>query len=391
MVTPEDKTGAFCPHGKIAIAGAEGGPLHGLRYALKDLFDTRGHVTGCGNPVWLASHLPATANAPIVRTLAAAGATLVAKTITDELAYSLNGENVHYGTPVNPAAPERIPGGSSCGSASAVAAAAVEFAIGSDTGGSVRVPASYCGIFGARPSHGATDLGGCMPLAPSFDTVGWFTTDAALLEKLGAVILGQPPVAPDAGPFVVVEEAQALTDDATRTLLERAIERLGPVERVRLGVDLGAWMTAFRVLQGLEIWRAHGEWVRAHRPDFGPGIRERFQWIETLDAAEAAAQQPIRDAARAAMDSVVAGGKVLLWPSAPGPAPFLETPSAELERFRNQLLSLTSPAGLAGLPQVSLPAGTVQDAPVGLSLIAGRGQDMALLATARAVSERLGG
>ena len=186
---PWDALGAFVPAPQPHIAGAADGPLAGLRFAAKDIFDIAGYVTGCGNPDWARTHGPATAHAPTVSALLDAGAELVGKTVTDELAFSLNGQNFHYGTPTNVNAPGRIPGGSSCGSASAVAGGLVDTALGSDTGGSVRTPASYCGLFGLRPSHGRITLDGVMPLAPSFDTVGWFTRDAGLLRRVGAVLL----------------------------------------------------------------------------------------------------------------------------------------------------------------------------------------------------------
>ena len=142
------------------------GLLDGLTFALKDLIDVAGCRTGAGNPDWLARQSPAERSATVVEKTLAAGATLVGKTITDELAFSLEGRNVHYGSPINPACPDRMCGGSSSGSGVAVAAGLVDFAIGTDTGGSVRVPASFLGVFGFRPSHGAVSLDGVVPFAP---------------------------------------------------------------------------------------------------------------------------------------------------------------------------------------------------------------------------------
>ena len=189
----KDELGAFITHAKVRIEGAAEGPLAGLAFAAKDLYDVAGVITGCGNPDWIRTHEPAGTTAPAVETLLAAGATLVAKTLTDELAYSINGENHHFGTPVNVNAPGRIPGGSSSGSASAVAGGMVDFALGSDTGGSVRVPASFCGIYGLRTTHGRISLDAIQALAPSFDTVGWFARDAAPVEAGGR---GRLPVLP---------------------------------------------------------------------------------------------------------------------------------------------------------------------------------------------------
>src|SRR5690606_37246293 len=166
------------------------GPLAGLRLAVKDLFDVAGMPTGAGNPRWLETHEAPDADAEAVARLRAAGASLVGKTITDELAWSLNGSNAHYGTPDNPAAPGRLPGGSSSGSASAVASGLADIGLGTDTGGSIRVPASYCGLFGLRPTHGRVPLEGAVPLAASFDTAGVFTRDAATLRKASETLLG---------------------------------------------------------------------------------------------------------------------------------------------------------------------------------------------------------
>ena len=169
-----DPYNAFCKHGPDRLTGAAAGPLAGLTCAIKDLFDIAGYVTGGGNPDWHASHEAARRTAPVVQKLLDAGATIVGKTHTDELSRGIFGENAHYGTPINPKAPGRVPGGSSSGSAAAVAGQLVDFALGTDTGGSVRVPASFCGIYGLRPSHGRLPFEGVLPQAPSFDTIGWF-------------------------------------------------------------------------------------------------------------------------------------------------------------------------------------------------------------------------
>src|SRR5918992_3688700 len=192
-LTIDDRLNAFCKDTDAYLEGAAGGPLAGLTFAAKDIFDVVGYVTGGGNPDWKATHEAATHTAWVVRVLLAAGATMVGKTITDEITRGIFGENAHYGTPLNPRAPGRVPGGSSSGSASAVAGELVDFALGSDTGGSVRASASFCGIYGLRPTHGRISLEGVRPLAASFDTAGWFARDAALMERVGAVLLSEEP------------------------------------------------------------------------------------------------------------------------------------------------------------------------------------------------------
>src|SRR3954451_20108750 len=207
-----DQSGAFIE--TFTLAAAKDGPLRRLTFAVKDLIDVAGYRTGCGNPTWLATHPPASVSAVCVEQLLAAGAQCEGKTITDEFAFSLLGENFHYGTPLNPAAPERVPGGSSSGSASAVACGCVDFAIGTDTGGAVGVPASNCGIWGWRPSHGLISVAGVMPFAPTLDTVGVFTRSGTLLEQVAGVLLATELGAPasSVGAIHLVREAFELAD-----------------------------------------------------------------------------------------------------------------------------------------------------------------------------------
>ena len=154
---PNDPLGSFCRDNHATLKGSGAGPLAGSTFAVKDAFHIEGARTGFGQPDWLRSHPPARVTATAVKQVLAAGADMVGKTHCDELCYSLTGENVHFGTPVNVNAPGRVPGGSSNGSAAAVAGGLVDFALGTDCGGSIRIPASYCGIIGLRPTH-ATSL-----------------------------------------------------------------------------------------------------------------------------------------------------------------------------------------------------------------------------------------
>ena len=387
-----DGLGAFLPGERLRLEGAESGDLAGLTFATKDIYDIAGTVTGCGNPDWARTHPPAEATAAAVRALLDAGATMVGKTITDELAYSLNGQNAHYGTPANCNAPGRIPGGSSCGSASAVAGGACDLALGSDTGGSVRIPASYCGTFGIRTTHGLLPLDNIMPLAPSFDTVGWFTRDAALLRRVGEVLLGPARDADAPRSLLVPEDAWVLADFPVREALKPHLAslegRLGAGRRITIGDPgggLAEWMLRFRHLQAVEIWQVHGDWIQEAKPTFGPEIAERFAWASRVPVGEAEAAMPERESFRARLDEALRGGAILCLPTAPGIAPLLESSAEALHMHRNHVLSLTCIAGLAGLPQVTLPLAQVSGCPVGLSLIGARGSDAALLAFAEDV------
>jgi amidase len=385
----KDTLGAFVAHGALGAVDVQerpDGPLAGLTFAVKDLFDVAGLPTGAGSPEWLATHAVPTQNAPVVALLLDAGARLVGKTMTDELAWSLNGENFHYGTPVNPNAPGRIPGGSSSGSAAAVAGGLVDFAVGSDTGGSVRLPASYCGIYGMRPTHGRIAIGGAVPLAPSYDTVGWFARDAALLARVGAVLLGTAISKPPQRVLIAADLFQAAGAQVTAALqdrLERITDTCGPAEPVSIAEgQLGAWRNAFRLLQSSEAWAVHGEWVTRVKPVLGPGVRERFAAAAKLDAGEVAAAKALRGAIRSRLHRLLGDGEVLLAPTAPGIAPLRATPEPELDAFRARALELLCPAGHAGLPQISLPLGSIDGCPVGLSIIGAPGTDERLLALA---------
>ena len=186
-----DELNAFVPGARCRVAGAPGGPLHGLTFAVKDLIDVAGWPTGGGNPDWARANAVPQRHAWVVQTLLAAGASIIGKTITDEVSLGILGENPHDGTPVNPRAPERVPGGSSSGSAAAVAGGLCDFALGTDSGGSVRVPASFCGLFGIRPTHGRIDFSGITVQSPGSDTCGWLARDGATFARVGAA-LGSP-------------------------------------------------------------------------------------------------------------------------------------------------------------------------------------------------------
>jgi amidase len=380
----QDPLGAFVPHGQVEIEGADQGPLAGVPFAVKDIIDVRGVITGRGNPDWLASQAPATANAPAVDALLAAGAKLVGKTITEELAFSVIGANPYYGTPKNVAAPGRVPGGSSSGSAAAVGGGLVPLALGSDTGGSVRVPASYNRIYGMRPSHGRISLEGVMPLAPSFDTVGWFAQDPQLFASAGRVLLDDAAGGDRPARVLLATDAFARLEPGVEAALRPAIEHveawLGDAEPVIVSAaGLDAWYDVFRVLQGAEAWAAHGEWIEQARPRLGPMLQERLRFIRTITKDQVAAAAAARQTIRERLDSLLDDDAVLILPSAAGVAPPIDALMAEHEAVRARVIGITCIASLAGLPEVSLPLARLPAGPVGLSLIAPRGRDSLLL------------
>ena len=396
---PGDPLAAFCRENHAALKGSGSGPLAGLTFAAKDVFDIAGVRTGFGSPTWLNTHPPAESTAPAVQRLLDAGADMVGKALTDELTYSLSGQNAHYGTPVNPAAPGRIPGGSSSGSASAVAGGLADFALGTDCGGSVRLPASYCGILGIRPSHGRVSLEGVAPFTWSFDVAGWFARDPDVFVSVGNVLLddpstgsGESPPSPrrllfpsDAFGVVDVEVADALWPS-----VELAAETIGSREDVIVSEDgLMEWFQTFRVIQAWEIWSNHREWVQESNPQFGPGIRERMDWASRVTDEQVQAGRIRRDAIVRRVKGLFEDGDVLCLPTSPRVAPLADTPQDELEdRIRAQAMMLLCIAGLAGLPQVSLPLATLDGLPLGFSLVGPWGSDSQLLELSRRIMAR---
>lgn len=370
-----------------SATGMTRGPLAGQRLAVKDLFDIEGEVTGAGNPDWAAAQRPARRTATSVKTLLNAGAALAGKTQTDEFAYSLNGANVHYGTPVNPKAPDRLPGGSSSGSAIAVARGEAEVGLGTDTGGSIRIPASYNGLWGLRPSHGAISSDGLVPLAPCFDTVGWLCRDHDTLASVAEVLLPKTCIdAPDSVMTLLAPEA--LAGEASRFR-----QALGARQDLLVQSLSNQWLAhlgrTFRVLQGRDIWRVHGEWITREQPRLAPDIEARFQWCATLteldEQTARRAREEIIDALRTFSDD---GAQLLALPTAPGASPLLSLTGRRLETYREHLMGMTALAGLWGAPQLSMPL--LSDdrdggghAPWGVSLLGAPGQDRHLVTRAR--------
>ncbi len=387
MMPIDDTLGAFVDHGRIEVQPTSEGALSGLNFALKDVFDLAGVPTAAGNPEWLATHPVPTQSTPAADRLLGAGAKLVGKTHTDELAWSLNGENAHYGTPVNPAAPGRIPGGSSSGSAAATAGGLVDFAIGSDTGGSVRLPASYCGIYGIRTTHGRIPLDGAVPLAPSYDVLGWFARSPELMLKVGNVLLDRVRAPRKPKKLLIARDLFAAVDVTVRDALQPAVDRLialvGSSEEVDvIGGERDAWRNAFRVLQSEEAWAVQGEWITAVKPSFGPGVKERFAAAAVMDPAEIAAAKPLRQSIINRINALLADDAILVLPTAPGIAPLRQTPDAVLDVFRARAIELLCVAGHAGTPQLSMPAATLDGCPIGLSIMAARDCDEDLLSLA---------
>ena len=389
-------SGFFVPHDlKTPLKGAPTGPLAGLSAVVKDMYAIAGERTGGGNPDWLAQATPATAHCSVVQKLLDAGATITGKTICDEFFYSVAGMNAHYGTPTNIRAPGRIPGGSSSGSAAATAAGACDFALGSDTGGSVRIPASLCGLYGIRTTHGRIATDGVMDMSPSFDAIGWFSASAGVFRKVGPVLLDKAAVPAPVEHLLIADDSFAEADAPVAALLKDALAAMAGAlpkpHHVKIAPGgLDKWRDAVRVIQANEIWQVNGRFVQDKHPRFGPGVAERMQAASKITDAEVDGAREVEVAARKHIRATIAPGTVVALPSAPCIAPRIDTPAAELDSYRTRVMRLTCVAGLGGLPQVSIPAGTVEGCPAGLSLIGWAGGDEALLDLAFKLSKHCG-
>ena len=380
-----DPAKAFVPYPSTPVAHAGTGPLTGLGFGVKDLFDVAGYPTGGGQPLLLAMSGIKTKTAPTVQKLLDAGARMVGKTVTDELAFSMNGQNAHFGSPINGAAPDRISGGSSSGSAAAVSNGLCDFALGTDTGGSVRAPASHCGLVGLRPTHGRVSLAGALDLSPSLDTCGWFSRDILTFAQVGEVLLGDDP-APlpakvrlirltEVWNLLAPEVLDALTPASGRaeTVLGKAVDVAG------FPGDFDALYWNFRYLQGREAWQVDGGFIERYHPPLGPGVRERFEWAKGVTDEQVMAARTYRHDLTESLRTLLGTDGVLLMPTMPDVAPLISQDAGSLEDYRNRAIRMLSISGMSGFPQISLPMAHRLGAPLGFSLLGPAGSDRSLI------------
>ncbi|MBI1887084.1 MAG: amidase [Nitrosomonadales bacterium] len=385
---PADTCNVFVPGEMITVAPNREGKLSSLTFAVKELYDVRGFVTGAGNPRWKNTHPVAQTTAPTVELLLNEGATLLGKTISDEMAFSLDGENFHYGTPLNSRCPERIPGGSSSGSAAAVAGGLVDFALGTDTAGSMRIPASYCGIYGIRTTHGTVSLQGVHPLAPSLDAAGWFARTPDMLARVGSVMLGVEIPEFRINKFVIARDLFDTKDPGLAAKYDAFIQRLSglPAEIVETEIgkpDFSTWIEALRNIQWWEFNQAHGAWIFRNLDAFGAEIRGRLEKISSVTRKEMEEQRLVGKQLTGRIENLISPDTLAVFPTAPGIAP-LKWRSIEAARAaRLNTMRHTCIAAVAGLPQVSMPLIEQDGCPLGISFMGARGQDGQLLAAAQ--------
>jgi amidase len=387
-----DPAHAFVPYPDVAVASAGTGPLAGLSFGVKDLFDVTGYPTGGGSPIVLALSGIKTRTAPTVQKLLDAGARFAGKTVTDEFAFSMNGNNAHFGAPINGAAPDRITGGSSSGSASSVSSNLCDFALGTDTGGSVRAPANHCGLYGLRPTHRRVSLESALDLAPSFDTCGWFARDVSTFARVGEVLLGSDSAPlPAAVRLLWPTDVWTMLDAPVAQALAGAVARVkacfgeaAPVQTVRESWDAMYWN--FRYLQSREAWLTDGPIIERYAPPLGPGVAERFAWSRSVTDEQVNTARRFRQGFHAQLTELLGSDGVLVMPTMPDIAPLRSAPESSLEDYRNRAIRMLCLAGLAGFPQLSMPLASREGAPLGLSLLGPAGSDQSLIAMAAQVA-----
>ncbi len=398
-----ESSGAFVT--SCEIEPSSSGPLDGLRFAVKDLIDVAGYISGCGNPTWRDTHPPAVANAVCVDLMLQAGARCIGKTVTDELAFGLDGENYFYGTPLNPQAPDRVPGGSSSGSASAVACGLADFALGTDTGGSVRIPANNCGLYGIRPSHDRASLAGVMPFALTYDTVGVLAANSDVLSASARVLLGcEEERVPEVGTVHVISEGFECADEDVRAALDGPMrllrERFGGSARSmslrEIDGQAGAegfdpWFEAFFPLQWAEIWSTLGPWIEQTHPAFGPRAGRSFGLAKGVDRSRITTSMRERERLHRAVQQFMGPNDLLCMPTSPALAPVKGTLPLDRSRggYFSRVVSYVSVSGIARLPQVTMPLVSSGGVPVGLSLLAAHGRDAFLLDVVQDVARAL--
>lgn len=384
MGIASENTGAFLPYPDAWVPHAPEGPLAGLRLAVKDLFDVAGYPTGAGNAYLLASSGIKTNTAQVVQCLLDRGAEFVGKTVTDELAYSLIGRNIHFGMPTHPAWPERIPGGSSSGSAIAVATGLADIGLGTDTSGSIRLPAAINGLCGWRPTHGLLSADRCRPLAPSFDTGGFLTSSLGVMDRLMDVFV-PPETGTTARDIVIPEDLLGLCDQVTSSEFLKLLDKI-PCRfrfvKTLTSISLDEARATFNTILRKEAWLTNADLFSKAEASIDPTILARLDMGRTIDQLQFENALAVQDRFLAELSDLLADGSILAFPTLPRIAPLRSANTQELDNFRSDSISLLCISGLSGCPQLVCPFGSDPSQQHSLSLLGMRRADRILLEAA---------
>ena len=371
------------PHSpKKDISLNEYGLLSNLNFVLKDMCDVKNLKTSCGNPDFFKKCDFANDYAPFLKDLLNEGPVLKGITVCDEFFYSLIGENGHYGTPTNLNAPSCVPGGSSSGSAAALTTDLYDFSIGSDTGGSVRIPASFCGLIGMRPTHNRINTKGVYPMAPSFDTVGWFANNPEIFQKVGNVLLNNIERSNvDFKQYVVAEDLLELCDAEVQNNFNNYINvNIPNINKTRLSTNTKAIIADnFRILQGAEVKENIIPWIENNKPNISPEIRSRIDMASKITDIEVNRALIFRKTLIDEIKKSLPEGTIAVFPTSPFSAPKSGQDDESLGSFRKRLMELTSIAGMTSRPQITIPRLKDKSGPVGISLLGWKYSDEILL------------
>lgn len=386
--------------------------LAGLTFAVNDIFELEDYVTGFGNPDWARTHEAAEKTAVTVTALLKNGAVCVGKTVMGELGFGVSGENMHYGTPINPEMPAHVPGGSSSGSAVAVAAGLVDFALGTDTIGCIRIPAAFCGLLSYRPSHGAVSTIGVLPNSQSLDTVGWLARDPSILLRVGHTLLKLNTVEPRRARRLIFADdlfqLSKVPKQKAEGVISKAIENLSgyqPQQHINFGQhislnvlslkgfldqstnlqngisNLKALSSAMVSLQRHEFKTNHEDWVKSVEPKLAFDVSDNVLTAIDTTHENIKALYDIRKELRACMQILLKDDGILVIPTVADPPSKLNSKKRDTVESHNRALILSSIASMSGCCQVTIPLGKNDGCPISVSFITFHGGDKFLLDT----------
>ena len=383
LTPPYDALQSFVRENHIALQGSGEGSLEGLVFGVKDVFKILGSTWGNGHPEWLRTSNPDEFTSSMITKLLEDGADLVGKTICDELCFSISGENWNYGSPINPHDARRLTGGSSSGTAAATAGGLVDFALGSDCLGSVRVPASYNGVLGMRPTYQRVPNDGEVKYCDSMDVLGYVAASPEIFKKVSKVILGEDEKEFKFKRLLVAKDCFNIVNGDVKEALQPAVEYIGnkleSIEEVEVSLEgLENWVETFRIIQGYEVWESYGGWVRKYKPNLSQGPKERLEWTSTITMQEYKNALIEMKRIIKRIEELIPEDAVLCLPTAASVAPLKSAPLEEINATRLQSSALLCISALSGTPQVTLPMIKQHNVPLGITLIGAKGTDLAL-------------
>lgn len=381
---PYDPLQSFVRDNHIALKGINSGALNGLTFSAKDVFKIKGSTIGNGHPDFLRYHEPDEFTSPIITNLLENGADLVGKTVCDELCFSISGENWNYGNPINPYDIRRYTGGSSSGSCASVAGGLVDFSIGSDCLGSVRVPASYNGLIGLRPTYGRVDNEGEAEYCESMDVLGFVAKKIDVFEKIAKIILKEDQTKTTFTKLLIPDDIFDMVDKDVSDILLPIIEKFGDklenIEHITLaGKELDDWVKIFQTVQGYEVWDSYSGFINKYQPKLSPGPKQRLEFAAGITMEQYIENKKKMDVIREKITKLLQEGSLLAIPTASSIAPLKTSPQEEINYYRAQSSKLLCISPLSGVPSLQLPVAYQQKVPLGISLISAHGTDRALV------------